>query len=85
LFVVLTQRNTDYCIEDNMLTLKDHIMGNAEFQYCRNNNLIYKTSTGLEFPIPVADTDGISLFRTEKGIALMKWIRKHLNSAALTQ
>ena len=40
-----------------MLTIKDHIAGNVEFQYYRAGNLMYKTSTDLEFAVPVSDTN----------------------------
>jgi hypothetical protein len=67
-----------------MLTLKDHIAGNCEFQYYRAGNLMYKTSTGLDFPIPVSDTNDATFPRTEKGIFFMRWIRKHLEDNNLT-
>ncbi len=63
---------------NKLLTLKDHVAGMAEFQYYRAGNLMYKTSTGLEFPIPVSDTNDATFPRTEKGIFFMRWIRKHL-------
>lgn len=62
-----------------MLTLKDHVSGPVEFQYYRAGNLMYKTSTDLEFPVPVDDTNDATFPRTEKGIFFMRWIRKHLN------
>ena len=61
-----------------MLTLKDHVSGNVEFQYYRAGNLMYKTSTGVEFPVPVSDTNDATFPRTEKGILFMRWVRKHL-------
>ncbi len=61
-----------------MLTLKDHVAGNCEFQYYRAGNLMYLTPTGLEFPVPVEDTDGATFPRLIKGIHLMRWIRKFL-------
>lgn len=62
-----------------MLTLKDHVAGNAEFQYYRAGNLFYRTSTGLGFTIPVDETDGASFGATVKGLTLMKWIRRQLS------
>ena len=62
-----------------MLTLKDHVSGPVEFQYYRAGNLMYKTSTGLEFTVPVDDTNDATFPRIEKGIFFMRWIRKHLN------
>ena len=63
-----------------MLTLKDHVAGNTGFQYYRAGNLMYKTSTGIEFPIPISDTNEATFPRTEKGIFFMRWIRKHLEA-----
>jgi hypothetical protein len=62
-----------------MLTLKDHVSGPVEFQYYRAGNLMYKTSTDLEFAVPVSDTNDATFPRTEKGIFFMRWIRRHLN------
>lgn len=61
-----------------MVTLKDHVSGSVEFQYYRAGNLMYKTSTGLEFPVPISDTNDATFPRTEKGLLFMRWIRKHL-------
>ena len=61
-----------------MLTIKDHIAGNVEFQYYRAANLMYKTSTDLEFAVPVSDTNDATFPRTEKGIFFMRWIRRHI-------
>ncbi len=61
-----------------MLTIKDHIAGNVEFQYYRAGNLMYKTSTDLEFAVPVSDTNDATFPRTEKGIFFMRWIRRHI-------
>ena len=75
-----------YCIEDNitpMLTLKDHVSGSVEFQYYRAGNLMYKTSTGIEFPVPISDTNDATFPRTEKALLFMRWIRKHLQDNGL--
>jgi hypothetical protein len=61
-----------------VLTIKDHIAGNVEFQYYRAGNLMYKTSTDLEFAVPVSDTNDATFPRTEKGIFFMRWIRRHI-------
>ena len=61
-----------------MLTLKDHVSGPVTFQYYRAGNLVYKTVTELEFPVPISDTDGATFPSSEKGIFFLRWIRKHL-------
>jgi hypothetical protein len=45
----------------------------------KNGALWYMTACGFEFPIPTADITGeAELLPVEKSMALMKWIRKHL-------
>jgi len=61
-------------------TIKNHISGPATFQYYRQGHLVYKTHTGLEFPIPISDTNDATFPSIEKGIFFMRWIRKHLDS-----
>jgi len=41
---------------------------------------MYKTATGLEFPIPVLDTNDATFKAEDKGIFFMRWIRKHLET-----
>jgi len=44
----------------------------------RNNELIYKTECGFEFPIHTSDT-GNGVFKPEdKAITFMRWIRKQI-------
>ncbi len=57
-------------------SLKDHVSGDVTFSHYRNGNLFYITHLGLEFPVPVEDTDGASFQATEKGMMMMRWIRK---------
>lgn len=60
------------------LTIKDHVTGQVHFSFYRNNELWYKTDTGLEFPVPIDDTgEGIFLAK-DKAIMFMRYIRKHL-------
>jgi len=63
-----------------MATLKEHVLGPCTFQYYRQGNLMYKTATGLEFPIPVLDTNDATFKAEDKGIFFMRWIRKHLET-----
>ncbi len=60
------------------MDIKKHVAGNVTFVHYRNGMLWYKTSTGIEFPVPIRDTDD-ALFPAEaKGITFMRWIRPHL-------
>jgi hypothetical protein len=63
------------------MTIKDHIQGIARFEYFRDSALWYRTSeTNLLFPVPISDI-GTTTFDAEyKGIKLMRWIRKYLES-----
>lgn len=61
------------------LTLKDHIQGKVVFEFYRDGNLWYKTSTNLSFPVPISDTQTAVFPAQEKGIFFMRWIRKFLN------
>lgn len=67
------------------MSVKEHIAGNVEFQYYRAGNLMYRTSTGLEFAVPISDTNEATFPRIEKGIFFMRWIRKHLAEAKETE
>ena len=55
----------------------------AHFVYFKNTNpketaLWYKTESGFQFPIPIADTEGADFNAEEKAIIFMRWIRKHI-------
>ena len=41
---------------------------------------MYKTDTGLEFPVPISDTNDATFPASDKGIFFMRWIRKHLDT-----
>lgn len=52
----------------------------AKFVRCKYGVLWYVTECGFEFPIPPADITGeAELVPVEKSMALMKWIRKHID------
>lgn len=64
------------------MIIKDHIQGICRFEYFRDSSLWYRTSTGLLFPVPLDDI-GTTTFDAEyKGIRLMRWIRKYLETLA---
>lgn len=50
----------------------------ATFQYYRDSDLWYRTETGFEFPVPIADVGTATFNKEEKALLLMRWIRKHL-------
>lgn len=58
--------------------MKEHIKGKASFQYYRAGNLYYKSESGLLFPVPIDDIGDASFNAEEKGIMMMRYIRKFL-------
>jgi hypothetical protein len=58
--------------------ITDHVRGTSRFLYFRAGNLWYQTDTGIEFPVPVNDTDGATFEAEHKSLTLMRWIRKHM-------
>jgi len=60
------------------LTIKDHIKGNAYFQYYRKGDLYYRTDSGLDFRVPIADTGDGTFLKEDRAITLMRYIRKEL-------
>ena len=62
-----------------LVTLKDYIKGETEFQFYRSGNLYYKTENGFIFGVPTSDTDDAIFLKKDKGIYFMRWIRKALN------
>ena len=62
------------------MTLKEHVQGKVTFQYYRDNQLFYKTDSGLVFPVPIADTDNATFLAEDKAMLFMRYIRKFLDS-----
>ena len=62
------------------LTIKDHIDGNVSFVRYKQGHLYYKTSTGLEFPVPISDTGEADFLSSDKGIFFMRYIRQYLKT-----
>lgn len=64
-----------------MKSLKDLVSTNstATFVYFKHNLLWYRLDDGFEFPVPPSDITGESeVNSSERPMAMMKWIRKHL-------
>lgn len=67
-------------IKQNKITVGDLVKNKyASFSYYRSGNLIYTTSDGFEFPIPISDTGEASFNGTHKALELMRWIRKQFD------
>jgi len=63
----------------NRPQIKELVRGNAEFQYYKDSQLWYKTVVGsFIFPVPIEDVGTATLNRVEKGLLMMRYIRKHL-------
>jgi hypothetical protein len=60
------------------MTVKECIQGNAKFLYYRKGELYYETANGLKFPVPVSDCGDGEFKAEEKGMLMMRWIRKQL-------
>ena len=61
--------------------MKVHIEGYCEFVYYKDGSLWYQTqNTKLIFPVPISDVGNATFAREEKGILMMRYIRKWLNT-----
>lgn len=63
--------------------LKDMVKGTVTFDYYREGNLYYKTENGVLFPVPLDDVGTATFNHKEKGILLMRWMRKFLETVKL--
>jgi len=50
----------------------------AHFQSFSNSTFIYRTDSGLVFPIPLDEVRDVTLNVDEKAITFMKWIKRQL-------
>ena len=71
----------------NSALLKQRVKGAVKFAYFRDGSLWYTTEDGWVFPVPVSDTmnaqGGSPTFNSEeKGIILMRWLRKAMEQEA---
>lgn len=60
------------------MTIKDHVKGKVTFEYYRDNQLFYKTETGLTFPVPIDDIGNATFMKEDKAMLFMRYIRKFL-------
>jgi len=59
--------------------MKEHIEGYCTFNHYKDNQLWYITqNTNLLFPVPIEDIGGAIFGQSEKGILMMRYIRKWL-------
>lgn len=67
--------------------LKERVKDSVQFRYFRDGSLWYSTADNWVFQIPVSDTSNAqgsspTFNATEKGITLMRWIRKAMEVEA---
>lgn len=62
------------------MKVSDHVKGRASFSFYRGGYLYYLTDSGLEFPIPIEDTEGATFLSEDKSLFFMRWIRKHIET-----
>jgi hypothetical protein len=60
------------------LNIKLHVQAPVHFRYYRDSALWYETAAGLLFPVPISDIGTTTFNASEKGILMMRWIRKYL-------
>lgn len=59
-----------------MSRIMDEVQGDCTFEFYRDGALHYRTARGLVFPVPATDAGSATFGASEKGITLMRWIRK---------
>lgn len=62
-----------------MKTIKELVNGDATFLYYRAGHLYYQTACGYKFSVPLDDIGEATFNNTEKGILMMRYIRKQLD------
>lgn len=70
--------------------LKMRVRGAVTFSYFRDGALWYKATDGWDFPVPISDTmnsqgSSPTFNAVEKGITLMRWMRKHMEAESQWQ
>lgn len=60
-----------------MIDISTCAKGVVEFVYYREKNLFYRTCNGDIFAVPIDDLGTATVNATEKGILLMRYMRKH--------
>lgn len=59
-----------------MINLTEAVKHPVTFEYYRDNSLWYSTHDGKLFPVPVSDAGSSTFNKVEKGMLLMRWMRK---------
>lgn len=59
-----------------MINLTEAAKRPVTFKYYRDKSLWYSTYDDKIFPVPVEDAGSATFNSTEKGILLMRWMRK---------
>lgn len=59
-----------------MINIKKAVTGTVTFEYFRDKCLWYSTEDGDIFPVPVEDAGSATFKKEEKGMMLMRWMRK---------
>lgn len=59
-----------------MINIKECVKKEVTFVRYREGDMWYKTCNGDEFPVTLSDVDKATLGATEKGLLLMRYMRK---------
>jgi hypothetical protein len=62
------------------IDLKPHVKGMVTFTSYSEGVLMYRTESGLDFPVPIADTGKAIFMAQDRAMLFMRWIRKHLET-----
>lgn len=61
------------------MSVKEHVKaGDCKFICADRNNLWYRTALAFEFPVPISDMGDATFNFSEKGMLMMRYIRKHM-------
>lgn len=61
--------------------IKEHIEGFCTFQFYKDGSLWYLTKhTDFLFPVPIPDIGNATFNASEKGLLMMRYIRKHMKT-----
>lgn len=59
-----------------MINIKRAVKGNVKFKYFRDDALWYETEHNELFPVPIPEAASATFSDVEKGMHLMRWMRK---------
>lgn len=60
-----------------MINIKEAVKYNVKFDHYREGVMYYKTQQGDIFGVPLDDVGNATLGNVEKGILMMRYMRKH--------